>query len=48
MTTRLLIAYLLILLLASGAIGSIWWMVYNTQRQRLKRYYRAKRHDSNP
>jgi hypothetical protein len=42
MTTRLLIAYLLILLLASGAIGTIWWMVYNSPRQRMRRYYRDK------
>jgi hypothetical protein len=43
----LLIAYLLILLLASGAIGAIWWMVHNSQRQRMRRYYRDKHQHRN-
>ena len=42
MTTRLVIAYLLILLLASGAIGTIWWMIHNSPRQRMRRYQREK------
>jgi hypothetical protein len=42
MTTRLMIAYLLILLLVCGGGAGIWWMVYNSPRQRLRRYYRAK------
>jgi hypothetical protein len=44
MTVRLLIAYLLIFLLVSGGAATIWWLVHNTERQKLKRYYKAK-HD---
>jgi hypothetical protein len=43
MTLRLAIAYLLIILLVSGGIGAIWWMIYNSPRNRMRRYYRAKR-----
>jgi hypothetical protein len=46
MTMRLLIAYLLIALLTSGAAGAIWWMIYNSPRQKLRRYYRAKHEHS--
>ncbi|MBO0749668.1 MAG: hypothetical protein J2O44_04440 [Porphyrobacter sp.] len=46
MTTRLLIAYLLMALLAGGLTGAIWWAIYNSPRQRMKRYYRAKREHS--
>ena len=42
MPTRLLIAYFLILLLASGLAAVIWRIHYNSERQRLKRYYRSK------
>jgi uncharacterized protein HemX len=43
MTTRLLIAYLLIVLLGSGIAGVIWWTIHNSQRQKSRRYYREKR-----
>jgi hypothetical protein len=42
MPLRLIIAYLLIVLLASGAIGAVWWTVYNSPRNRMRRYYRQK------
>ena len=43
MPTRLLIAYLLILAIAGGLTGAVWWTIHNSHRQRLKRYYREKR-----
>jgi len=48
MTTRLLIAYLLIALLASGTAGAIWLLIRNSPRQNMKRYYRDKRHRAKP
>jgi hypothetical protein len=42
MSTRLLVAYFLILLLATGMAALIWRMHYNSERQRMKRYYRRK------
>jgi hypothetical protein len=43
MSLRLVVAYLLILLLACGGIGVAWRLIYNSPRQRMRRYYRAKR-----
>jgi hypothetical protein len=43
---RLVIGYFLILLLASGAAGAIWWAIYNSPRQRMRRYFREKREHS--
>nr|WP_166174909.1 hypothetical protein [Altererythrobacter segetis] len=42
MSTRLLIAYFLIVLLACGVAAAIWRLHYNSERQRLKRYYRSE------
>lgn len=44
MPLRLIVAYLLILLLAAAATGGIWRVVYNSPRNRMRRYYRQK-HD---
>jgi hypothetical protein len=43
MTTRLLIAYLLIVLLGSGIAASIWWTIHNSTRQKMRRLYRERR-----
>jgi hypothetical protein len=43
MPERLIIAYSLIALLASGLAGGIWWSIYNSDHQKMKRYYREKR-----
>ncbi len=48
MAARLVIAYLLILLLAAGGIGVIWRLIYNSPRQRMRRYYRAKHRQNEP
>jgi hypothetical protein len=42
MSTRLLVAYFLILLLTTGMAALIWRIRYNSERQRMKRYYRSK------
>jgi len=47
MNTRLLIAYILMALLASGAIAAIWAMIHNSPRQRMRWYYRRRREPSN-
>ena len=43
MPTRLIIAYVLILLLGAGLAFAIKWAVHNSPRQKMKRYYREKR-----
>ena len=43
MSTRLLIAYVLIVLLVSGLARTVWRMHYHSARQRMKRYYRDRR-----
>jgi hypothetical protein len=42
MPLREAIAYLLILLLAGGLAATGWRIHYNSERQRMKRYYRSK------
>ena len=48
MTTRLLIAYLLIVVLLGGLTGAIWWAIRNSPHQKMKRYYREKRGRAKP
>lgn len=44
MTDRLLVAYFLIAMVAAGLGAAIWWLAHDSERQKLRRYYKAK-HD---
>jgi hypothetical protein len=46
MPERLIVAYLLLALLIGGVSGAIWWLIHNSERQRMKRYFRSKRDHS--
>ena len=48
MHERLVLAYLLLALLVGSLGGAIWWAIHNSTNQRLKRYYREKRHRVKP
>jgi len=48
MSERLIVAYILMALLVGGLGGAIWWAIYNSQHQKMKRYYREKRNRTEP
>lgn len=48
MTTRLAIAYLLLALLAAGAIFLVWWVVHNSEHNVRRRERRGRRSGTRP
>lgn len=42
MSDRLIVAYLLLAMLASGLGVGVWWLIHNSPRQRMRRYLRSK------